>query len=171
MLVCFRCGHGNDPKENYCLGCGATLPKLAYTMDMGSGEVIMDLYEKFADAAALVSTGQISLDEFEDFLVKQNDKQKGMEQEIRDTEISEDIMEDFEEELEAGFTGIELVNEGIEIMAQFLDEQNQKYLDEGLDSIKQGMAYLNKAFILNRQRDKRQSHYADLMRRDNSMEL
>lgn len=172
MLLCMRCGEMNDPKENYCQKCGATLPKLAYTMEMASVDVVLDLYYKFADKVAQLRTGQITLDEFTEYIDYQADKQARMEEDIKNTDIHEEIMEDFEEELELGFSGIEKVNEGIDLMIRFIEEeQTPTLLDQGLELIKEGCRLINKAKNVNRERDKKWSHYAELQRSEESMEL
>lgn len=171
MLLCMRCGTMNDPKENYCTKCGATLPKLAYTMEMASVEEIMDLYYKLADMSSRVLTGQINMHQFENMLAAQMEKQHAMEQELRDLDIDEELWPDFEEEMEIGFTGIDMVNEGMETIALYIDDQNPEHIDRGLEMVKKGSININKANRLNRSRDKKQSHYADLQRMERSIEL
>ncbi len=172
MLVCLRCGALNDPKENYCQSCGATLPKLAYTMEMASGvEKVMDLYYKFADAVEMLRSGESTIEEFESYVSGMQEKLARLEQEIREVQIDESIMEDFEEELEVGFTGVEKINQGVDTLLRFVEEEDDSMLDEGLELIKEGLEYIHKARVINRERDKRLSQYADLYRQEQSMEL
>lgn len=166
-----RCGKMNPPDQNYCINCGATMPKLAYKMEMASVDVVLDLYYKFADAAQKVLDGHMSLDDFDDFLADQHDKQSKFEEKIREIDIEEKDMEDFEEELEYGFTGMDKVNEGIEMMAAYLDDQDETFLDQGLEMIKQGCHFIHKAKLYNRQRDMKSSEAAEIQRIEKHMEL
>lgn len=171
MILCLRCGEPNSPDENYCEKCGATLPKLAYTIDMASVEKVDDRYTRFAEAADMVKSGECSLDEFEEFMGKIYDKLKNIENEIEQVPISEDIMEDFEEELDVGFAGVKLYNEGMEEMMEYIDDENPIHLDEGLKKIRKGNELIHRARIINRERDKRLGAHADLYRQDESMTL
>jgi len=171
MILCFRCGEMNDPRENYCLKCGATLPKLAYKMEMPSVDMVLDLYYKFAGVIDKVRNGQASVSQFEEFLVKQYEKQKAYEQALHDLEIPDNLAHEFEEEFEVGFQGIDRVNEGMEIMSFYLEDRNDDHLDHGMALILEGSELIHKAKLINRKRDRCQSQVADLQRMFNDMEL
>lgn len=172
MIVCMRCGAQNDPKENYCQECGATLPKLAYSMEMAQGvEKVMSLYEKFADAAEKVSSGEITLEEFENFVLDMQEKLRSREQEIREVDIPEHIMEDFEEELEVGFEGVEKINQGTETLLLFIEDEDEANLKQGLELIKEGLELIHRARLINRERDRKLGQAADMVRKLDEMEL
>lgn len=172
MQVCFHCGELTDPSENYCQKCGATLPKLAYTVtDIVSVDKVFDLYHKFRDQAGAVKAGAITLEDFENFMVDMQDKLMAQEENIRNYELDDSIIDDFEEELEVGFQGIDAINEGMEIMFEYVDDENPVHLDEGLELINEGLELIHRARIINRVRDKRLSADADAYKREESIEL
>lgn len=172
MILCMKCGTQNDPKENYCQSCGATLPKLAYTMEMPQKlEKVFDLYHKFADVAEKVKTGLIPMEKFDEFMADMQEKLGRKEQEIREVEIPEDIMSEFVEELELGFTGMEKVSHGMERMHEYVDGRDMKCLDEGLELIHEGLEYVHKAKIYNRTRDRGLAAEADIQREEKAIEI
>ena len=171
MILCLRCGKPNSPKENYCLHCGATLPKLAYAIDMVPVEKVDDRYHQFAEAARRVQSGEISLDEFMEFMETTYNKLTKIEDEIREVNISEDIMDAFEEELDVGFQGVELFNEGMETMMAYADDEDPAHLANGLRLIEQGNNLIHRARIINRERDSKLGADADMFRQSESMEL
>jgi len=171
MILCLRCGEPNPPDENYCLKCGATLPKLAYSIDMASVEKVDDRYRRFVEAAEMVKAGEWSIDEFAEFMEETYDRLRSIEEEIEEVPISEDIMEDFEEELDVGFAGVKLYNEGMEEMMEYIDDEDPTHLDIGLRKIYEGNELIHRARIINRERDKRLGVNADLYRQSESMTL
>lgn len=171
MILCLRCAAPNSPDENYCEKCGATLPKLAYSIDMANVNIVDERYKSFAEAAAKVQSGEWSPEEFENFMEATFEKLARIEEEIKSIPISEEIMEDFEEELEVGFAGIERFNQGMEMMMLYLEDENPSHLDDGLKLILQGNDLIHRARIINRDRDKRLGAAADLYRQDESMTL
>jgi len=171
QILCLRCGAQNPPGENYCLSCGATLPKLAYTMEMASVDQVDERYRKFAEAAEMVKTGQWSVEEYANFMETTYQKLRQIEDGIREVPISEEIMDDFEEELEIGFQGVEMFNEGMETMMEYIEDEDPAHLEEGLKLIAKGNGMIHRARIINRERDKRLGMNADLYRQYESMEL
>ncbi|MCD4786142.1 MAG: zinc ribbon domain-containing protein [Candidatus Eremiobacteraeota bacterium] len=171
MILCLRCGEPNSPDENYCEKCGATLPKLAYAIDMASVEKVNERYMGFVKAAEMVKSGEWSIEEFEEFMEKIYNKLKTIESEIGQVPITEEIMEDFEEELDVGFAGVKLYNEGMKEMMEFIEDENPVHLDEGLIKIRKGNEQIHRARIINRDRDKRLGAHADLYRQDESITL
>ena len=171
MILCLRCGGQNTPTENYCEHCGATLPKLAYTIDMAVVEKVDDRLHRFVEAAQNVQSGEITLDEFTNFMETTYNRLKRIEDEIREIPVSEEIMESFEEELDVGFQGMELFNEGMEEMMAYADDEDPSHLSAGLRLIEQGNAMIHQARTINRERDSRLGSDADLFRQSESMEL
>ncbi|MCE1248920.1 MAG: hypothetical protein LWY06_19960 [Firmicutes bacterium] len=169
MVLCLRCAAQNPPNENYCLTCGSTLPKLAYTMEMVPVERIDGRCREFTDAAEFVRSGQWSMDEFADYMETTYAKLSKIEQDIREMPISENVIEDFEEELDVGLRGVELYNEGMETMMQYIEDENPYHLDAGLQLIYQGNEMIIRAREINRERDNKLGSDADLYRQDESM--
>ena len=171
ITLCLRCAAPNPPDENYCSKCGATLPKLAYNLGMPSVEQISERYMQFAQAVEYVKTGEWDLERFEAFLTEISEKLSKIEQDLEELPITEDIEEDFEEEMDVGFSGVELYNEGIDILMQYLTEEEPSLLDEGLMKIYQGNELINRARIINRERENKLGMAADMTRYEESMEL
>lgn len=171
MILCLRCGEPNTPTENYCEHCGATLPKLAYAIDMAVVEKVDERVHRFVEVAQNVQSGEMSLDEFAEFMETTYNRLKRIENEIREIPISEEIMESFEEELDVGFQGMELFNEGMEEMMAYADDEDPIHLTAGLRLIEQGNSMIHRARMINRERDSRLGSDADLFRQSESLEL
>ena len=171
MLLCMRCGSLNRPDLNYCNSCGASLPKMAYSMEMASIEKNFELYERFRDVTNGVKAGTISTDNFAVFMNKMYEILSARADEIRSIEIEEDLIEDFSEELETGMNGVDMVFEGLDIMNLYVQDKNSTNLDNGLETFRQGLEMVHKAKVVNREREKKFDINAELYKFDSSIEL
>ena len=164
MIICVKCGHHNPDSVNRCEQCTAQLPKL-----VSSGgnrepepEYIDDRVRELEDAANKVVSGEWSADKFGEFLDDIMRKLTEREAAIRSIEIPPEAIEDFREELETGFQGIQLFYEGVNRMSQYLDGLDVTYLEEGIEIARQGNDHINEAMRINRaNRQKFEEMYLD----------
>ena len=114
------------------------------------------------DAGDKVKSGEWSIDEYADFLGNISNTLAQKEQEIREIEIPEEAFEDFREELEMGFMGIELYNDGIAEMKIYVEDKDSAHIDYGLQLIADGNERINEAMRINREnRRKLEEMYID----------
>lgn len=114
------------------------------------------------DAARKAAEGEWSQEELGEFLDGIIRILNEREQQIREIEIPPEAVEDFREELEVGFSGIQLYTEGVQRMLLFVEDPNPTHLEEGLDLARQGNDHINEAMRINRDnRRKLEEMYID----------
>jgi hypothetical protein len=163
MIICVKCGHQNQDALNKCAGCQVALPKIS----VASGaepelEYTAERLTELQQAAAKIVSGEWTPDQFIDFLEGMQQYFSESEQAIRALEIPPEAIEDFRDELERGFRGLEFYQDGVACMMQFVDTGDEANLDEGLDLVRTGNDLLNEAMNINRaQRRKFEELYLD----------
>jgi hypothetical protein len=114
------------------------------------------------DAARKTAEGEWSAEELGEFLDGIIRILNEREQQIREIEIPPEAVEDFREELEVGFSGIQLYTEGVQRMLLFVEDPNPAHLEEGLELARQGNDHINEAMRINREnRRKLEEMYID----------
>ncbi|MFP4498380.1 MAG: hypothetical protein ACLFQV_09240 [Vulcanimicrobiota bacterium] len=122
----------------------------------------MGRYNQLREAVEKIKSGEWSIDEYADFIENIAEALAQKETEIRDIEIPEEAYDDFAEELEVGFNGIALYNEGVSHMMLYLEDENVEHLDYGLELAYQGNEQINEAMCINRRnRRKLEEMYID----------
>ena len=152
-MICVKCGHNNTQNEKYCSNCKAQLPNY-FNNENPELPKVNERYLQFKNAGEKVKVGEWTVDQYAEFLEEMSSILSQKEQEIREIEIPEEDFEDFREELEAGFAGIELYTSGIEEMKLFVDDMNAEHIDQGLEKIFSGNEKINEAMRINRQSHK-----------------
>jgi hypothetical protein len=152
----------NPEGLKFCKSCQAVLPQIPTAGRMDEGhEKVMDRYYQVEEAVNAIKSGEITMEEFTDFLSGIIEILGQKEEEIRSVEMPQEIYEEFSDELEAGFEGMSLFNEGLAVIAQYLDDQNNEHLDAGMELCLQGSEKLNEAMLLNKQHKKRLTEMVD----------
>ena len=149
-MLCIKCGHINPPGSNYCQKCNAILPKMAQT-EVAPPPKVNERYNQLRNAGDRVKSGEWTVDEYSDFLAGISNALAQKEMEIREIEIPEESYEDFREELEIGFSGIELYNQGISEMRLYIEDLDPARIDCGLELIADGNDRINEAMRINRE--------------------
>lgn len=114
-------------------------------------EVIDRHLTEIEEACQRVASGEWTTDQFADYVDQLAEKLQERENFIRQIEIPPEAIEDMRQELEVGFAGIANWNDGVARMAQFIDEPEIAYLEEGLELCRQGNDLLNEAMKINRE--------------------
>lgn len=111
--------------------------------------------QEVEDACQRIASGEWDTDQFADYIDQLAEKLQERENFIRQIEIPPEAIEDMREELEVGFSGISHWNDGVNRLAQFIEETDIAHLEEGLDLCRQGNDLLNEAMRINRENFKR----------------
>jgi hypothetical protein len=163
-LICVKCGHQNAGGQNYCQHCNAILPKISQAVPEATAapQKVNERYLQLKDAGDKVVSGAWTVEEYGVFLENISKILTQKEQEIREIEIPPEAVEDFREELEVGFAGIDLYNQGVSIMKLFLEDGEPSHIEEGLELIREGNEMINEAMRINREnRRKLEEMYID----------
>lgn len=161
-MICMKCGQQNPNGLNYCQNCNTMLPKVPQAADIGQHQKVNERYLQLKEAGDRVLAGEWTVEEYATFLDHISRVLAQKEQEIRDIEIPPEALEDFRQELEIGFSGIEMYNNGISTMRLFLADRNSAHIHEGLELIREGNEMINEAMRVNREnRRKLEEVYID----------
>jgi len=163
LKVCTRCGAQNSDDKKYCVNCQAVLPNIpAASRSPKPPEIVMERYNQLKEAGDMVLNGEWTVEEYGEFLEGISQVLAQKEQEIREIEIPEEAYDDFAEELEVGFNGIALYNEGIAHMMLYLEDENPEHIEYGLQLVYEGNESINEAMKVNREnRRKLEEMYID----------
>lgn len=148
MIICTKCGAQNPDGVKFCESCQNPMPQISSVLV--DNPKVMERYLQLKEAADAVKNGDWTFEEFAEFLEEVTRILVQKEQEIRDIEIPEEAYDDFSQELEVGFNGIALYNEGIANMMMYLEDKNSEHLDHGLELAYQGNEQVNEAMRINR---------------------
>lgn len=116
---------------------------------------VNERYLQLKEAGEKVTSGAWTVEEYAAFLDHIARVLAQKEQEIRDIEIPPEAFEDFRQELEIGFSGIELYNNGINTMRGYLNDDDTTHIEEGLELIREGNEMINEAMRINRENRKK----------------
>jgi len=150
-LICVKCGHSNPPNQNFCEKCNASLPKI---VEQSKIEVPLRVNERFnqlKEAGDKVLSGEWTVEQFAEFLEHIYQILVQKEQEIREIEIPQETFDDFRDELETGFAGIELYNQGLAEMNAYVQDLNSEHIEYGLQLVNEGNEKINEAMRINRE--------------------
>lgn len=151
MLICVRCGAENSDTSKFCNNCQAALPQIpAASRGHRDPDKVMDRFYQVEEAVKATKSGEWTVDEYADFLDNISEVLAQKEDEIRAIELPDDLYEEFSDELESGFEGMALFNEGINHLMSYVEDQDTSHLDYGMDLCLQGSEKLNDAMRLNR---------------------
>lgn len=148
-MICVRCGQHNQPGMKYCEHCNMLLPRLdpesEITVPKESG-----LYSRLVEMTRRVREQEITPLEFSEQIASTFASLGEKSHEIQEIVYSTNYYHDSPEEVEAGFTGIQMFEEGLAVMARFIDTGDQGLLVKGLELAWKGNELINEAKRLNR---------------------
>lgn len=155
MKICTNCGAENPDFEEFCAGCRVPLPEATtggggYEEPEEEAKDEMSRYNDIKKAVEKIKHGEWNMSRFEAFLQELMAMLSRFEQEIRDVNIPEESYDDFSMELDIGFNGVDLYNEGLANLMLYVTDQNNSYLETGLDLIHKGNSKINEAIRVNR---------------------
>ena len=162
-MLCIRCGHTNGYGGNYCARCNAVLPKMTHVPQVETeAPVVNDRYLRIKEACDQVLYGERSPEEFATYIDEIIIALETKDQEMREIEIPDESYDDFREELEVGFSGVELFLEGLRTLRLYTEQPEESHLQAGLELILEGNTLINDAMRINREnRRKLEDMYVD----------
>lgn len=155
VKLCFQCSTENPRSAKYCVKCNFSFPPLQMeeesTMDFRldesgiqqTGHVMTENVVKMFNAVENIKSGAISMDEFKKTLIwfqqlisKANEEQK----KIPDPQSDEnpEAMDAFLQFKETFIQGVKYMEEGLERLQLFCQNQSPDLLETGMESIFQG---------------------------------
>lgn len=148
-MICVKCGQQNSPGQNFCQQCNSVLPKIS---DPGqvNHQKVNERYIQLKEASDKVLAGTWSAEEYGAFLENIARVLAQKEEEIREMEIPPEAIEAFREELEVGFSGIEMYNQGVCTMKIYLADGDVAHIHQGLEMVREGNDLINDAMRINR---------------------
>ncbi|MGM9998804.1 MAG: hypothetical protein ACI38Q_05370 [Candidatus Bruticola sp.] len=154
-MLCIKCGFDNEQDARICKKCGAALPRYVAEAEVEEvkveSPVINERLQIFEQAVDRVGSGEWSTEEFAHFLEETAAVLADKEQGIRSIDIPEEAAEDFKEELEVGFEGIKLYNQGMQVFFAYVESEDPALLEEGLELVRRGNERINEAMRINRE--------------------
>ncbi|NDD28487.1 MAG: zinc ribbon domain-containing protein [Proteobacteria bacterium] len=153
-----NCSHCEKPVPEgsaYCPSCNVLLPESNLPVEEGPAAEVNERYLQLKDAGEKVLSGEISVDAYRDFLDQILAVIAEKESQVRDLEIPPEVFEDFRQEIEAGFAGIEALNRGVGVMRQYVDDPDPAYIHEGVEIVRSGSDALNEAMRINRENQRK----------------
>lgn len=148
-MECIRCGCQNREGCETCERCGLVLATLQFD-EKGEADPVYDRYLVFRNALMNALEGRWTVEDLTRFLDEESFKMAQKEQEIRQLEIPPDALEEFREELEVGFEGIERYNEALLHFRQYATVGDAAFAQSGLYLAWAGNEKINEARRLNR---------------------
>jgi hypothetical protein len=139
----------NETKAENCTTCGLYLPGIERT-EGGLAHPVYVLYTRLRTMGQSALKGEISKEEYKKFLDEMSIKMARREQSIRELEIPPEALDDFRQELEVGFEGIDLYNRALVNFRQFSVTGEASYMTAGLEFAWQGNEKINEARLINR---------------------
>ena len=152
-MYCVKCGFQNAEGANYCSKCNAQLPRVLTSPDQAEPEAprVNDRLQQIEGAVARASSGEWNPEEFGRFLQETAEILAEKERAIREITIPDEAADDFREELEIGYAGISLYNQGVQRMFDFVADSSPVHLEAGLELVRQGNECINQAMRINRE--------------------
>ncbi len=156
MVRCFWCGTDNE-QGNHCARCGAALPKVDPNIVVGAGTPrSRDKYEALRGEVTKVRQGQISWFDFAHwFQPFYDDIAERMASLVESIAQSHGegwtYYEEFTEEVETTFSGLEDYELGLNLMWDAIDQQNLPGAESAVAIFLRGAEKLNDALAINAQ--------------------
>jgi hypothetical protein len=150
LLICVKCGSHNPQGYLFCLSCNAPLPKIDETEMMVLHEEVTERYIAIENQCSKARTGEISMEEFYDYIARTLNILAVKGQEIMELVEESNYREDSPQEIDVGYQGMGLYEEGLRTLLLFADDGNNGHIDEGLETIKRGNDLINQAMTFNR---------------------
>jgi hypothetical protein len=150
-MLCLMCGQDNSEELNTCPNCNAPMPKKNSGISSAPPKKVYDRYNKIRTLAEQAKSGEISMEEFREFLLKTKSILETKEKDIKEIEIQQEYYNDFLLELEVGFHGLQLFYQGIDILLTYINIKSDELLERGLQFVNDGNEFVNEAMSINRE--------------------
>jgi uncharacterized protein YacL (UPF0231 family) len=155
VIICLMCGDSNEFGTNHCKKCGAKLPKLdERTAAIGTAVRTTGKYDKLRNAILKVKTGEHSWMQFADWFQAFYDdimvRISGLVESINQSHGQGwSYYDEFTEEVEATFAGVEDYDAALAQVWQAIESQDLVLAQSALKIFLRGAERLNDACALN----------------------
>lgn len=149
-MLCVKCGQNNSPGMHHCQSCHALLPKIDFASEV-TMQKIFDRVDKIKDACEKVSSGGMSVGDFFQFIQTTFANLTQKAQEISEIVNGDSYASISPEEVELGFAGMELYEQGLLELMAYAEDQDSAHLQNGLEILTQGNDSINEAMRINRE--------------------
>ncbi|MFN3995175.1 MAG: zinc-ribbon domain-containing protein [bacterium] len=136
--ICVKCGNTNPDGENFCLKCGAPLPRVSQAVARPARVKITKNYDIIKLKVEQLLSYEISTDEYLEVLDNIYQKIEEASSTVENLEVPEDLMPYFKEQIEIGLTGIDMFLQAIQelrILPDLLEELNNAPNEESRENI------------------------------------
>ncbi|MCS7164816.1 MAG: zinc ribbon domain-containing protein [Candidatus Calescibacterium sp.] len=136
--ICIKCGSNNPDSENYCLNCGAILPRISKGVVRPPRVKITKHYDIIRLKVEQLLAHEISYEEYNDTLDNIYYKIEEAGNTIENMEIPEELAPYFKEQIEIGLTGIDMFLEAINelrALPELMEELNNTESEEVRENI------------------------------------
>ncbi|MCQ2735878.1 MAG: hypothetical protein MJ234_01490 [bacterium] len=162
-MLCLMCGHDNPETATVCMNCKTPIHKLSQMTSSAPPAKVTDRYMQIKAASDSVLAGAMSIDDYARFLHDTINVLAQKEQEIREVEIPEESYEEFADELNMGYQGIDMYNEGLEFLLRYTEDGDPVNISHGMGLIFDGNERINEAMRINREnRRKIEEEYIEI---------
>lgn len=149
-MLCVKCGYDNPPGSTSCLNCKVMLSNINF-YKMLEPAVRNSRLKKIQEYCEGVLKEAVSVEEFALFLSSTYQHLVKLGEEIRDIVHEEDYDSFSPDEVEKGYEGMQLYEEGLSHIYLYVEDLNEEHIREGLEMVSKGNEYINKAMTLNRE--------------------
>lgn len=149
-MICLKCGYENPVGSNYCDQCSCPLPRMEIFQVL-EPTIVSGRLRKIQGYVESIQKGEISLEDFADFIKTTYETlvQKSIEiQEFVDSTCYRDISP---EEVEIGYEGMGSYEEGLREMYSYIEDLDLNHLVHGIELITHGNNCINEAMRINRE--------------------
>ena len=150
-MLCLMCGQDNSDELTTCPTCNAPMPQKSNGVSSAPPKKVFDRYNKIKTFAEQAKSGEISSEEFKEFLMKTKSTLETKEKDIKEIEIPQEYYNDFVPEIEIGLRGLQSFYQGIDILITYLSIKSDELLERGLELIYEGNELVNEAMCINRE--------------------
>lgn len=149
MVICMQCGAQNRKGDKHCNSCGAAMPHFEVTPTV-KVETVTGRFKLFHDAVENVKQGNLSVEDFYDFLHQQYEILLEKRNDIEASINESNYMESAGDEVSQGVQGMDHFEAGIQELSLFCEDGEFVHLESGIDLIRMGNDFINDAMRINR---------------------
>ncbi|MBI2264561.1 MAG: zinc ribbon domain-containing protein [Armatimonadetes bacterium] len=154
-MICIKCGHQNPEGAAFCQSCNSALPKIPENVATPIKPRISGHLNQLKEVGKGILAGEITQEDFQGILERIYNTISERAREIQEMEIPEEIRPGLQDQLEVGFSGINLFMQAIDEMRLYLENQSEEHVNAGLELAEQGNEKLNLALEMNRENIRR----------------
>lgn len=138
--ICIKCGNTNPDSENFCLKCGAPLPRISRAVARPARAKVTKNYDTIKLKVEQLLAYEITSEEYLDVLDSIYQKIEDAGNTVENMDVPEELIPYFKEQIEIGLTGIDMFLQAIQelrLLPDLLEELNNAPNEEVRENILQ----------------------------------